>query len=158
LTESGFASFFQEQFGRMVVLLYAMGASRADAEDATQEAMFSAWRQWDSIHQPVAWVRTVAVRTYWRQVRSRQQTVPLDEPDCQAVGDSDLRIFSEEQQQVLRMLRALPPEQRTVVALRYDEATCEEIAALTGKPPATVRSHLRHARKTLKELMSSGGT
>jgi len=158
LTESGFASFFQEQFGRMVVLLCAMGASRADAEDATQEAMFSAWRQWDSIQQPVAWVRTVVVRTYWKQVRLRGKTVPLDEPACQAVADSDLSIFSEEQQQVLRVLRALPPEQRTIVALRYDEATCEEIAALTGKPSGTVRSHLRHARKTLKELMSSGGT
>jgi len=158
LTESGFASFFQEQFGRMVVLLYAMGASRADAEDATQEAMFSAWRQWDNIKEPVPWVRTVVVRIYWKQIRLRRQTVSLDEPDCQTMADSDMSIFSEEQQQVLRVLRALPSEQRTVVALRYDEATCQEIASLTGKPSATVRSHLRHARKTLKELMSSGDT
>jgi hypothetical protein len=32
-----------------------------------------------------------------------------------------------------------------------------KIAAATGKPPATIRSNLRHARSTLKELMQPGG-
>ncbi len=31
-------------------------------------------------------------------------------------------------------------------ASQADGLACEEIAELTGKPPATVRSHLRHAR------------
>ena len=156
LTESGFAVFFRGRFGRTVIMLIAMGASRADAEDAAQEAMLMAWRQWDSIQEPVAWTRTVAIRAYWRQARMERQAGPLEECDCQVESDSDLAIFAEEQQRVLCMLRALPPEQRTVIALHYDGATCEEIARLTGKPSSTVRSHLRHARKTLKELMSSG--
>jgi RNA polymerase sigma factor (sigma-70 family) len=83
--------------------------------------------------------------------------VPLDGTASQAVPEPDLSIFAEEQQHVLHALRALPSEQRIVVALRYDGATCEEIAAVTGKSPATVRSNLRHARRTLEELMSSGG-
>jgi RNA polymerase sigma factor (sigma-70 family) len=157
LSEDGFALFFRERFGRTVVLLITMGASRADAEDAAQEAMLLAWEQWGDIQEQAAWVRTVAVRAYWKQVRAREPTVPLEESGCQAVAGSDLDIFTEEQQQVLRALRALPPGQRTVVALRYDGATCEEIAELTGKPSATIRSNLRHARKALKEMMSSGG-
>jgi RNA polymerase sigma factor (sigma-70 family) len=150
--------FFHERFSKVVIFLISMGASRADAEEAAQEALSEAWERLESIDQPAAWLRTVAARAYWKQVRMRRQTVPLDESEYQAMADSDLRIFREEQQQVLCILRALPPEQRTVVALRYDGATCEEIATLTGKPSATVRSHLRHARKTLKELMQSGGT
>jgi RNA polymerase sigma factor (sigma-70 family) len=157
LTEDGFVSFYEERFGKMVVLLTVLGAGRADAEDAVQEAMLSAWRQWDMIQNPDGWVRTVATRTYFRQVRARQQTVPLDESLAQA-ADSDLSIFTEEQQDVLRTLRALPPEQRTVVAQRYDGASCQEIAVMTGKPAATIRSLLRNARQTLmRRLMVPGG-
>jgi RNA polymerase sigma factor (sigma-70 family) len=157
LTEEDFASFFHDRFGKTVIFLITTGASRADAEDAAQEAMLAAWRQLDTIEHAVAWLRTVAFRAYWKQVGARPQTVPLDDSTSEAVAESDLSIFTEEQLQVLHMLRKLPPEQRTVVALRFDGATCEDIAAATGKSPATVRSNLRHARKTLKELMQSGG-
>jgi RNA polymerase sigma-70 factor (ECF subfamily) len=154
LTDSGFVSFFRERFSRTVVLLITMGASQADAEDATQEAMVLAWQKWDSIDTPAAWVRTVAVRAYWRLVRTRPQTVSLDEFVPESIADPSLSIFTEEQQHVLRLLRALPPMQRTVVALAYDASTCEEIAMLLGISEATVRSHLRHARKNLKGMMS----
>lgn len=137
-----------------MVLLVAMGASRADAEDASQEAMVLAWRKWESIDKPEPWVRTVAVRVYWKLVSTRPQTVSLDESVPESVVDSALSIFTEEQQHVLRLLRALPPMQRTVAALAYDGSTCEEVAMLLGISEATVRSHLRHARKNLKGMMS----
>lgn len=131
-----------------------MGASRADAEDATQEAMVQAWQRWESIDKPEAWVRTVAVRAYWKVVGARPQTVSLDESVPESIVDSGLGIFTEEQQQVLRLLRALPPMQGGVAALAYDGSTCQEIAMLLGISEATVRSHLRYARKNLKGMMS----
>ena len=157
MTEDRFASFFQQRFSRIVILLIAMGASRADAEDATQEAMILAWKRWESIREPTAWVRTVAVRTFWKQAdRQSNQTEPLDEAAGEAAADPDLGIFAEEQQQqILRLLRGLPTGQRTVAALFYDGLSCEEIAELIGKPPATVRSNLRHARKALREVVVS---
>jgi RNA polymerase sigma-70 factor (ECF subfamily) len=158
LTENGFDSFFLERYSRTVVLLIAMGASRADAEDATQEAMVLAWNQWESIHDPAAWVRTVAVRAYLRQARARgSQTVSLNESAYEPATAPDLDVFTEEQQHVLGLLRGLPAGQRTVAALFYDGLTCEEIAELAGKPPATIRSQLRHARNSLKGMMASGG-
>jgi DNA-directed RNA polymerase specialized sigma24 family protein len=78
---------------------------------------------------------------------------PLEEADDLWVGQ-DLEIFGDEQRRVLRLLRALPSGQRTVAALSYDGLSCEEIAELTGKQAATIRSQLRHARKTLKEVMA----
>jgi len=135
-----------------------MGASRADAEDATQEAMVLAWDQWELIRDPTAWVRTVAVRAYLKQARGRgNQAVRLDESGCEPATDADVGIFAEEQQKVLRLLRGLPAGQRTVAALFYDGLTCEEIAELAGKPPGTIRSQLRHARKSLRGMMLSGG-
>jgi RNA polymerase sigma factor (sigma-70 family) len=158
LTDNGFVSFFEERFGRIVILLVSMGASRADAEDATQEAMTQAWRKWDSIQEPAAWIRVVAVRAYIRQVRARAEEATPLESIPEPAEDPDLPGLTQSQHYVLDMLRGLPLGQRTVAALYYDGMTCEEIAGLTGKPASTVRSQLRHARTTLKELMYPGGT
>jgi len=156
LTQDGFAPFFHDRYSKTVVLLVAMGARRADAEDAVQEAMIRAWQQWESIREPVAWVRTTAIRTLWKQLRmERYRTVPLEQAMAQASSDPDLGIFDDEQQKVLGLLRALPAGQRCVVALFYDGLLCEEIADITGSQPSTVRSQLRHARKALKEVMVS---
>ncbi len=152
----GFASLFRERFSRTVILLIAMGASRADAEDAVQEAMILAWRQWDTIEEPAAWVRKVAIRKHWKLAQSRQQTVSLNEVAVEPASNNELGIFAEEQQQVLRLLRSLPEQQRIAAALNYDGLASEEIAELTGKSPATVRSNLRHARTALRELLASG--
>lgn len=138
-------------------MLIALGASRADAEDATQDAMVEAWQKWQSIEKPGAWVRTVAYHAYLRQVHARdRQAASLDESAHEPAVESDLSIFTDGQR-VLQLLRALPPGQRTVAAFFYDGLTCEEIAELVGTPAATVRSQLRHARKALKEMMNSEG-
>jgi len=133
-----------------------MGAGLADAEDAAQEAMILAWQNWASIREPAAWVRTTAIRVFFKQSRKKQnQAVPLEEADAYPSANWDLEIFAEEEQNVLRLLRALPPGQRTIAVLFYDGMSCEEIAEFTGKIPATIRSQLRYARKTLKELITS---
>ena len=156
MNEVGFDTFFREQFGRTVVLLIAMGASQGTAEDATQEAMILAWNQRDSIREPAAWVRTVAVRSFLRTVRNGgTQTVPLDELVPDPVGNDGLDSFEDEQRQVLRLLRTLPTGQRAVTALYYDGLNCEEIAEVLGKRPATVRSNLRYARESLREVIAS---
>ncbi len=132
-----------------------MGASRADAEEIVQEAMIAVWQKWESIHEPAAWVRTTAIRKLWK-LRQRQPELPLEENAVRLpAGGSDLTVFSEEQQWIVRLLRQLPDAQRTVAALHYDGLNTEEIAAVTGKPANTVRSHLRHARATLKEVIAS---
>jgi RNA polymerase sigma factor (sigma-70 family) len=157
LTDGGYASFFHERFSKTVVLLVGLGASRADAEDATQEAMLKAWQAWDSITKPHAWVCTVAYRTYLKQVHARDRhATSLEKSASEPAVESDVSIFADGQQ-VLQLLRALPPGQRTVAAFFYDGLTCEEIAQLVDKPPATVRSQLRHARTALKEMMNRGG-
>lgn len=150
-----FEIFFRENFGRTVVLLIAGGASRVDAEDAAQEAMSLALRKWESIREPAAWVRITAMRCYWRQVRKvKPEMLPVDAV-VEPAADPGMGIFPEEQRRVLALLRALPDSQRTVMALYFDGFSCEEIVEQLGKPAATVRSHLRHARKTLREVIQS---
>jgi RNA polymerase sigma factor (sigma-70 family) len=154
VNRDGFASFFQQRYSSTGVLLIAMGASRADAEDAVQEAMILAWQKWETIHEPTAWVRTTATRKLWKGNRQPPSTALLAESTTDANG-TDLAVFSEEQRRVLSLLRQLPTAQRTVAALYYDGLSAEEIAKASGKPAATVRSHLRHARRALKEVIAS---
>lgn len=98
-----------------------MGASRADAEEITQETMIAAWRKWDSIREPAAWVRTTATRKLWKSNHQRPVTRPLDENTAELPGsEPNLAVFSEEQQLVLGLLRQLPQTQRIVAALYYD--------------------------------------
>lgn len=156
MTEIGFDSFYRERFGRTAVLLITLGASQADAEDATQEAMVRAWNEWCSIREPAAWVRTVAIRSYLRMVRrGNASEVPLDESVPHPAADDGLGSFEEEQQEVLRLLRGLPSRQQAVTALYYDGLNCEEIADALRQKPATVRSNLRNARRSLREVIAS---
>jgi RNA polymerase sigma-70 factor (ECF subfamily) len=156
LNPDGFASFFQQRYSSTAVLLVTMGASRFDAEDAVQEAMIAAWQKWETIHEPAAWVRTTAVRKLWKNNQQLLPTTPLDDSTAQpARSEPDLAVFSEEQQRVLTLLRQLPPTQRIITALYYDGLSTEEIAEATRRPAATVRSHLRHARRALKEVIAS---
>jgi DNA-directed RNA polymerase specialized sigma24 family protein len=114
-----------------VITLMGMGASRADAEDAAQEAMFLAWRQWESVREPAALVRIIAVRCFLKQIRKKgEYEVALDKT-VEPTIHSDLEIFGEEQRRVLRLLRGLSEGQRTVAALFYDGLSCEE-TELTG--------------------------
>jgi RNA polymerase sigma factor (sigma-70 family) len=133
-----------------------MGASRSDAEEIAQETMIAAWQKWESLYEPAAWIRTTATRKLWKSNQHRPPTTPLEETTVQLpTSDPDLAVFSEEQQVVLGLLRQLPPTQRAVAALHYDGLTAEEIAIVTGKPTATIRSHLRHARTTLRKAITS---
>jgi RNA polymerase sigma factor (sigma-70 family) len=156
LEPDGFAEFFKQDYPSLVLFVMYLGASRADAEDAAQQAMLEACQKWKEIRTPSPWVRKVAIRAYLKAARTVKRTFPLMEAQAdRPVMDPDLAIFHEEQQQVMTLIRQLPEEQRKVTALYYDNVGTDEIARLLGKPEATVRSLLRHARNRIREVMQS---
>lgn len=143
-----FAAFYNQRFSATVVLLVAMGADRHEAEDAAQEAFILAYEKWDSIIEPAAWVRTVAVRGYLRNSRRADRASGLP-------GEFDSRVAeipesSLEQQRILGLLRSLPPQQRTILALLYDGLSPREIAEILNISDSTVRAHRHKARQQLK--------
>jgi DNA-directed RNA polymerase specialized sigma24 family protein len=52
--------------------------------------------------------------------------------------------------QAVRAIQQLPRQQRLVMAWHLDGFDTKEISDQLNMPPATVRSHLRHARGRLK--------
>jgi RNA polymerase sigma-70 factor (ECF subfamily) len=76
---------YDASYGRLVLQMFAICGSLADAEDAVQEAFVKAvgqGRAFDRVHNPEAWLRTVALnhqRNSWRHakvVRRFVTTVP----------------------------------------------------------------------------------
>src|ERR1035437_5592297 len=68
-------------------LLVALGAARlitgdeADAADAVQDALLTAWQQLDSLRDPQlfpAWFRRIVIRSATKAVRGRRRLVELD--------------------------------------------------------------------------------
>lgn len=147
-----FATFYEGDYNRLVGLLIRAGASRADAEDAAQEAMHVALKDWPTITNPKAYVRTVATRTLYRSWEKAERSNLAEQ---RVMQDTMMAAFdaNEDTDKALEMLAALPPAQRVVFALHVDGYDDDEIAQIIGKHPDTVRSNRRHARQKLIRML-----
>jgi RNA polymerase sigma factor (sigma-70 family) len=153
-----FESFFRTTFVRLTFFVIRLGARREEAEDAAQDAMLQAYRQWTTLRDPGAWVRMVAYRSFLAAAASGRgngrRPCQVENPAHAGGEDDDLVAFGE-QQRVLSLLRRLPTTQRLVMAWFYDGFTVPEIAAVLGKSAQTVRSDLRHARVRLRRELAA---
>jgi RNA polymerase sigma-70 factor (sigma-E family) len=126
----------------------------ASAEDLVQTALAKCWARWNRIdrgEQPDAYVRRVMVTTFlgWRRRRWTGETAVAYLPDEPAPDDafsaSDLRDL------LVVALRALPPRQRAVLALRYfDDLTEAATADALGCSVGTVKSQTARALTTMR--------
>jgi RNA polymerase sigma-70 factor, ECF subfamily len=150
---------FRAHYGRLV---RALGLACGDVEhaaDAVQEAFVRAhvrWRRIRHYEDPVGWIRRVAVnllrderrRSGRKQraierlgSRSEAQVGPPNEPD-----------------QLDVLLRELPIQQRTAVALYYVEGLdVGEVADAMQVAEGTVKSHLFDARRKLRAAIDPEG-
>jgi RNA polymerase sigma factor (sigma-70 family) len=159
LADEGFATFYRQEYLRVVLFLRKYGASGAEAEDAAQEAMTQACGRWDKIESPRAWVRKAALSCYLRQKKKVSREVRVSEPEALMADRASHTDESnhEGQLRVIVLMRQLPLQQRTVAALFYDGLSLSEIAEVTAKPVDTIRSLLRYARNRLEEVIQSEG-
>jgi RNA polymerase sigma-70 factor, ECF subfamily len=135
-----------------------------DAEEVVQEALARAWRGRGSCRTPEAplpWclqiTRNEAFRLIGRQ-RTRGSLEPLDDgpelEDEQALHESDRTASRVD---VGRALRALTPNERLLITLRYEQGCSHpQIAAKLEIPEATARVRLHRAHKRLKSLLDDG--
>ena len=81
--------------------------------------MTEAYRSWDSIDRPDAWVRTVASRTWWRRNKRKQAESPTTGEIEMPPFDAELEEF-ESRYELLKILKTMRPGQREVMAWTYD--------------------------------------
>ncbi|GAA2734955.1 sigma factor [Actinocorallia aurantiaca] len=71
---------FDAEYALVVRFMMRTGAGLADAEDAMQHVAEQGWRkvtsgQWDQVHLPRAWARTVALNHHRAQCRKHNAAV-----------------------------------------------------------------------------------
>lgn len=149
---------------------------RADAEDAAQEALVTAYRHlasWRGEGTFGAWLMRIGVRIALRQAGKRRAVTwrdPLapgagpsavdpitraaDQSAIDAAPLTDPAILSMRAERATELRAAvtgLPEPYREVVALRFfGEATLDEIARQTGRPLGTVKTQLRRGLARLR--------
>ncbi|RYB93303.1 SigE family RNA polymerase sigma factor [Nocardioides oleivorans] len=133
-------------------LAYVLTGNATDAEDVVQDALSRALPRWSRISRvedPDAYVRRMVVNanvTRWRAFRRRE--LPVDTVIDRPVPSG---VAPEERDRLWRACRALPPDQRTAVVLRfYEDLDYAEIAALTGVREGSVRSRVSRGIATLR--------
>lgn len=145
---------FDASYRRLVVQLFGVTGSMDEAEDLVQEAFVRAaatGRRFARVENPEAWLRTTAInahRSRWRKIRNgrraQEHLVPPADP-------ADL----EDHLEIITALRALPEQQRHVIALHYlADLPVEQIAEELGVPPGTVKSRLSRGREALALLLA----
>lgn len=108
-----------------------------------------------------AWLFTIARRKVVDEVRRRRRAVPSvtwdpedhDEPAPEDVADTVVsRVASQE---VLEAIARLTPEQRDVILLRLvADLPIEQVAAVVGKRPGSVKSLQRRGLEALRRNLS----
>ncbi|MEX2300096.1 MAG: sigma-70 family RNA polymerase sigma factor [Bryobacterales bacterium] len=136
-------------------LSYSFVRERGAAEDLTQETFLKLWRALPGYNAEASfstWIYVIARNTCLTHLRGqgRRKTLPLDDPAVRRSADRarHQRAVVEQRLECESLLALLSDDQRQVVALYYLEGrSCEEVAAMLGIAPGTVRSQLHRARR-----------
>lgn len=157
-SDDEFDAFVRKDHAALVFHLVVLGFHQQLAQDAAQEAVTMLFLKWSTVDNPRAWVRVtgrrVALRLRERELRQQDLQVEASQhTSTDSVADPFLHVQERsEEAVVLEVLWSLPEAQRLVMAWHFDGYGLEEIAELAGKPAATVRSLLRHARNRLRPV------
>ncbi|MFI1415688.1 RNA polymerase sigma factor [Streptomyces sp. NPDC020707] len=146
--DAEFSAFYRADFPRLVGFLIQVGARREDAVDAAQETMRTLYTKWREVAHPKAWARTTARRALIRALSfSREQDLGEPPEETAALLGDQALWEGVERDEVLAVLRKLPPCQRQALALTYDGFTPAEIAQILDVPAEQVRGNLARARR-----------
>lgn len=126
------------------------------ADDLSQQVFLQAWRQLRYLREPHkfgAWMKRLAINT-WLQHQRKNDALrgagPFDgsEPATTATPSTSIDLDN--------ALAALDAPVRLCIVLSYHEGmTHPEIAALTGFPLGTVKSHVRRGTLRLQQRLSA---
>ena len=156
MAEHDFDQLYLTNYSRLVVQLYAVTGSLAEAEDAVQEAFARASVHWGRVagyDSPEAWVRRVALNVAFTSMRRARRVVELLARTPPAPAPS----LTPETLEVVEALKALPLPFRQVLALHYlADLPVERVAGELGIAVGTAKSRLSRAREALARQLVDG--
>ncbi len=141
------------------VALRVLGDTGA-AEDVLQEIFMQLWRKPESFDASrgslAAWLAVIARHRAIDALRKRKPETDISEvviaDDLNLEEDAGRKLTIEK---IRDALAGMPPEQRKAIELAFFEGlTHSEVAAKTGEPLGTVKTRIRTALQTLREVLA----
>ena len=158
--EEAFASLAVAVGGRLHAMAHRILRDIELAEDATQQALLTIWRDLPQLRDPArfdAWSYRLLVRACYAEAgQARRWTpsiraLPANEP---MAADGLSTVVDRDQLE--RGFRRLSIEHRTVVVLHhYVDLPLDQVAEVLGVPIGTVRSRLFHAMRGLRAALEA---
>jgi RNA polymerase sigma-70 factor, ECF subfamily len=165
----GLESLVKRYQAQAVHTAYLILHDRSLAEDVVQTAYIKVAervQQFDDTRPFAPWFFRIVANDALKVAKKQQRILPLpdqvDEPAAQLAewlvdpGPEPEQVLEREEmrQLILRALRSLPPEQRTVVVMRYFvDMPLSDMVSATNRPLSTIKWWLRDARQRLRRLI-----
>jgi RNA polymerase sigma-70 factor (sigma-E family) len=159
-SEAAFTAFVRAASPGLLRTAYLLTGDRGDAEDLVQVTLVRVSRRFTAADpRPLAYARQVLVnlvhdrRRHWRR-RPAEMLGEAPEPRVADPWADPAEAFAV-RDELLGAVRRLPLRQRAVLVLRYfDDLPVEEVAAVLGCTPGTVKSQTHKALRTLRASVS----
>jgi RNA polymerase sigma-70 factor, ECF subfamily len=158
--QEAFAALATEAVDRCYSVAYRILRDMHLAQDATQQALLSAWRDLPTLRDPErfeAWLYRLVVRAAYAEAKNDRgpaMHVTLIPSDPSGVPDSANALADRDELE--RGFRRLSPEGRAVLVLHhYLGYQLTEIAATLDIPVGTARSRLHYATRQLRAAIEA---
>jgi len=162
MSEKNFwAERFEAERGRLGAVAYRMLGSRAEAEDAVQEAWLRLQRAGEGIDNPAGWLTTVVGRICLDMLRARgkRREDPFDgegemqHADPAASADEQAALADSVGLALLVVLERLSPAERLAFVLHdIFDVPFEEIGRIVDRSPVAARQLASRARRRVQGL------
>ncbi|HET7495205.1 MAG TPA: sigma-70 family RNA polymerase sigma factor [Candidatus Limnocylindrales bacterium] len=168
---AAFGVLVDSRIDRCYRLAWSILSNDADAADATQDALLSAWRQLPRLRDPAvfdSWLNRIvanaALMARRHRVRLREVSVrptgpaaespqPVPRQDLQARTQMDEFVDNDA---IARAFDRLRPQDRMILVLHHvEERPVAEIARSLGIPVGTAKWRLHAARRALEKAMEA---
>ncbi len=153
---------FEAERGRLGAVAYRMLGSRAEAEDAVQEAWLRLQRAGEDIDNPAGWLTTVVGRICLDMLRARnkRREDPIDgeegaaqHADPAAPADEQAALADTVGLALLVVLERLTPAERLAFVLHdMFDVPFEEIGRIVDRSPVAARQLASRARRRVQGL------
>ena len=165
--EEAFANLVEAYQSPIYNLCYRMLGEAGEAEDAAQETFLRAYSRlasYDPSRSFKTWLFSIANHHCIDRLRKRRLTWLSIDDDLpphpalheQTPGPEEASVRREQAEVMQALLGRLPPDDRSVVVMRYwYDLSYEEIAESTRTTVSAVKSRLHRARGHLGEMLAA---
>lgn len=162
--QEAFGILYERYVGRIYNYIYYRTGNQHEAEDLTARVFFRALKHVENYRDrglPLsAWLYRIAhnLIANWHRDNSRRREVPLDEILLiRQSGDhpESVLIENEEKENLLRIIRSLPPERQQLIILKFVERLSNyEIGQIMGRSEGAIKSLYHRTLTALRDEFS----